>query len=186
MLRLFVAIALPETIRSRLALLCGGVPGARWLSPETMHVTVRFIGEVQESRLADIDLALSSVDAPSFELMLDGIGSFGSSGRPRVLWAGVARNSALDHLHDKIESALVRAGLPPEGRKFTPHVTLARLRDAKKGRVGEFVAAHDPFQAGPIPVSEFTLFSSFLSQSGAIHASEAIYPLERGTPDTSS
>ena len=180
MLRLFVAIALPETIRSRLALICGGVPGARWLSPETMHLTIRFIGEVQESRLGDIDLALSGVSAPGFELTLDGIGSFGNSGRPRVLWTGVARNPALDHLHGKIESALVRAGLPPEGRKFTPHVTLARLRDAKRSRVGEFVAAHNPFQAGPIPVSEFTLFSSFLSQSGAIHTPEAVYPLEGG------
>jgi 2'-5' RNA ligase len=178
MLRLFVAIELPERIRERLALLCGGVPGARWLSPETMHLTLRFIGEVQEAALGDIDAALSGVHAPAFPLSLDGIGNFGNGGRPRAIWAGVARNPALEHLHGKIESALVRSGLPPEGRKFTPHVTLARVKSAKSGRVGEFVAAHNPFQTEPFQVTEFTLFSSFLSHSGAIHTAEAVYPLD--------
>jgi len=180
MLRLFVAIELPESIRQRLALLCGGVPGARWLSPETMHLTLRFIGEVQEAALGDIDDALCDIRAPGFEVALDGIGNFGNSGKPRAIWAGVARNPALQHLHGKIESALVRAGLPPEGRKFTPHVTLARVKSGRAGRVGEYVAAHNPFQAGPFKVAGFTLFSSFLSHSGAIHTPEAVYPLEGG------
>jgi 2'-5' RNA ligase len=180
MLRLFVAIDLPEGIRDRLALICGGVPGARWLAPETMHVTLRFIGEVQETALVDIEAALAGVRAPGFELMLDGIGNFGNGNRPRVIWAGVARNEALDRLHTKIAAALVRAGLPPEGRKFTPHVTLARVKAAKAGRVGAFVAAHNPFQAGPFRVAGFTLYSSFLSHSGAIHTPEAVYPLEGG------
>jgi 2'-5' RNA ligase len=178
MLRLFVAVELPALIRERLAILCGGVPGARWLAPETMHLTLRFIGEVPEGAFGDIDAALSDVHAPGFSLSLDGIGSFGNGGRPRVIWAGVSRNPALDHLHGKIESALVRAGLPPEGRKFTPHVTLARIKSGKSGRVGEFVAAHNPFQAGPFQVTGFTLFSSFLSHSGAIHTPEAVYPLD--------
>lgn len=178
MLRLFVAIELPESIRERFALLCGGVPGARWLSPETMHLTLRFIGEVQEAALGDIDAALAGIHAPGFEIMLDGIGSFGNADRPRAIWAGVARNPALEHLHGKIESALVRTGLPPEGRKFTPHVTLGRVKSAKSARVGEFVAAHNPFQAGPFKVLGFTLFSSFLSHSGAIHTPEVVYRLE--------
>ena len=178
MLRLFVAIALPEDIRTRLSMLCGGVPGARWLSPETMHLTIRFIGEVPESTLSDIELALRQVHAPGFEIMLDGVGSFGNGDRPRVIWAGVERSPALDHLHGKIESALVRSGLPPEGRKFTPHVTLARLKGAKRGRVGDFLAAHNPFRAGPVRIRQFTLFSSFLSHSGAIHTPEEVFDLD--------
>jgi len=180
MLRLFVAVELPERIRERLAVLCGGVPGARWLSPETMHLTIRFIGEVSEGTFSDIDAALSDVRAPGFSLSLDGIGSFGNGARPRVIWAGVERSPALEHLHGKIESALVRAGLPPEGRKFTPHVTLARIKSGKTGRVGEYVAAHNPFRTDTFQVTEFTLFSSFLSHSGAIHTPEAVYPLDSG------
>ncbi|HUT49608.1 MAG TPA: RNA 2',3'-cyclic phosphodiesterase [Alphaproteobacteria bacterium] len=178
MLRLFVAIELPESLRERLALLCGGVPGARWLSPETMHLTLRFIGDVQEAALGDIDAALAGIHVPGFEIMLDGIGVFGNGARPRAIWAGVARNPPLEHLHGKIESALVRTGLPPEGRKFTPHVTLGRAKAANPGRVGDFVAAHNPFQAGPFKALGFTLFSSFLSHSGAIHTPEAVYRLQ--------
>ena len=179
MIRLFVAIALPEAILERLESLGGGVPGARWASAETMHLTLRFIGEVPETTAADIDQALHAVSCPAFELTLEEIGSFGARSRPRVIWAGVASSPALDRLQAKVESALVRMGLPPEGRKFTPHVTLARLKGARSARVGEFVAAHNPFRAGPFPVAEFMLYSSYLAQSGAIHTAEARYPLDR-------
>lgn len=178
MIRLFVAIDLPETVRARLAGLCAGVPGARWTAPENMHLTLRFIGEVDDALAIEIEAALGRVAAPSFEIRLGEIGHFGSRGRVRALWAGIEACPALEHLRDKVESVLVRAGLEPEGRKFTPHVTLARLRDARLSRVREFLGAGNPVTAGPVPVERFTLYSSFLARQGAIHRVEARYELD--------
>lgn len=177
MIRLFVAIELPEALQTRLATLAGGIPQARWIPPHNMHLTLRFIGEVGETTASDIDEALETVRAPAFDLMLDGIGTFGNKARSRVIWAGVAQSPPLLHLHAKVESAVVRAGLAPEGRKFAPHVALARLKDAAGSRVGAYLAAHNPFRSEPFRVGHFTLFSSFLSQSGAIYTAEASYPL---------
>ncbi len=178
MVRLFVAIELPEPARERLAGLCNGVPGARWTPVENLHLTLRFIGEVDEDKAGDIDHALAGVRAPCFDLVFDRIDSFGSKERARSIWAGVAPNPVLDHLHGKIESALVRTGLPPEGRKFVPHITLARLKSAQTGHVAGYLADHGLIAGEAVEVREFALFSSFLSHSGAIHTAEAVYPLE--------
>lgn len=177
MLRLFVALVLPEPVRLRLSLLGGGVPGARWVPVENLHLTLRFVGEVDEGRSQDIDAALQSVRAPGFALILEGIGYFGPARAARSIHIGVRRNPALDHLYQKIESALVRSGCEPEGRKFSPHVTLARLRNAPGGRIAAFVAENNLVREGPIPIESFTLFSSFLSHSEPIYRAERVYPL---------
>lgn len=177
MIRLFVAVALPEEIQDRIAQLCCGLPHARWVDPETYHLTLRFIGEVDESGFDDIDMALSVVRAPTFHLKLGGVDSFGNNNGVRAVWVGVEREPALFHLRDKVESAVVRAGVAPETQRFKPHVTLTRSRQRGDARLGEFIARHSLFQAGPFPISEFTLFSSFLSQSGPIYTPERVYPL---------
>lgn len=179
MLRLFVGLALPEQIRQRLTLLCQGVPGARWVRPESLHLSLRFIGEVDEAQAEDIDAGLADIRAPEFAVTLDGVGRFGSGRRVRVLWAGVQAPDALHHLQAKVESAVVRAGCEPEGRRFTPHVTLARLKDAKVSKVGAFLEHNGAFQAGPFPVGGFVLFRSHLSQEGAYYEHVAEYPLEQ-------
>ena len=176
MIRLFVALALPEPLQLQLASLDGGVPGARWVKPENRHLTLRFIGEVDRSVADDLDTALGGVEAPSFELTLSGVGHFGKPDAARILWAGVEPTGALDRLQAKVEAATARAGLPAEHRRFSPHVTLARLRHAPGNRVEQFVADHDGFRAPPITIDRFTLFSSFLSASGAIYTPEAEYP----------
>src|SRR5258708_16753027 len=124
MLRLFVGIALPPETKLRLSLISAGVPGARWVDPGNYHVTLRFIGEVDEGMAGDIDAALARIHAKPFDLVLTGVGQFGD----RMLWAGVEKNPALLHLRDKVESALVRLGPEPEPRPCLPHVTLARLQ----------------------------------------------------------
>lgn len=180
MIRLFVALELPEAIRHRLHALGGGVPGARWVEPANLHLTLRFIGEVEESWLEMIDEALAGIAMPPFDLVLDGIGQFGTASRPRVLWVGVARSDPLVHLHQKIESALVRVGLMPEERKFAPHVTLARLKDSPPERVGRFIQERSPFRTEPIPVRHFTLFASHLTRTGPIYSPLQEYPLTPG------
>lgn len=181
MLRLFIAIELPEAVRMRLAALGGGIPGARWVAPENIHLSLRFIGEVDEGQFNDIDRMLAAIRAPEFELFLEGVGFFGPARAARSIHVEIRRNDALFHLHDKIESAVVRAGFEPEGRKFTPHVTLARLNRAPVERIAAFVAGNNLFRAGPVAVDQFTLFSSFQGRRGPIYRAEQSYPLGLNT-----
>jgi RNA 2',3'-cyclic 3'-phosphodiesterase len=177
MIRLFTAIEIPEAIRTRLSFLQAGVPGARWTPVENLHLTLRFIGEVDEPTASDIDQVLSGVREKAFELTLRGVGEFGGR-EPRAIWAGLAPNAALQHLVAKIESALQRMGLQAETRKYTPHVTLARLRDAPAAKVHEFLGVHGPFESGPFMVRSFALFSSFQSSRGSLYRAERDYPLD--------
>ncbi|MCG5242769.1 RNA 2',3'-cyclic phosphodiesterase [Azospirillum doebereinerae] len=177
MIRLFVALDVTDAVRQRLAGLSGGVPGARWMDPESLHLTLRFIGEVPEDQAIDIDEALAGLRAPPFELVLDGVGVFGTGRRARVLWAGVERNEALNHLQAKVESALVRCGLPAEERRFTPHITLARLKDPAQERLGRFLTDRGMFRAGPMPVDHVTLYRSHLGNGGSVYEALGEYPL---------
>lgn len=176
MIRLFVGLGLPDGVAARLEGLGGGIPGARWIEARNLHVTLRFIGEVGEGVAAEIDEALAALAAPAFELALDGFGTFGRS-RPNHLWAAVERAAGLLHLQAKVEAALARQGLTPEGRKYVPHVTLARFKDAPVGRVQDFIARNSPFHAGPWTVDHFILFRSHLGRSGAEYEALAEYPL---------
>ena len=176
MIRLFVALTLPEMLKQRLALLGGGVPGARWISAEQMHVTLRFIGEVDNALFADIRSALAEAHVEPFDLRLHGVGQFGDR-RPHSVWAGVEKVEPLMRLNQKIESALQRIGLKPEGRRYTPHVTLARIKGSPRDKVGEFLSRHALFATEPFPVEEFVLFSSKLSSEGSRYREEAVYPL---------
>ena len=121
-----------------------GIPGARWVPPENYHVTLRFIGETPAYRAEEIDLALAALQARGFSLTLAGVGTFAKAGRSTALWVGVERNPQLDHLQNKIETALQRIGLEPERRRFAPHVTLARLDNAAEGEAGVVRAGAQP------------------------------------------
>jgi 2'-5' RNA ligase len=171
-----VALELPGSLRMRLAGMAGGVPGARWQRDDQMHLTLRFIGEVDERTAHDVDEALATVRAHAFTLELAGVGDFGGKD-PRALWVGLRPNEALIHLQKKVESALVRLGLDPEERKYTPHVTVARLRNAPRAKVAEFIAHHSLFASGPIPIKEFALYSSQLGSGGSVYRVERTYPL---------
>ena len=177
MIRLFVALALPDSVAQPLLLLQGGVPGARWCEREQLHLTLRFIGEVDGRDASAIDDALATIRAPRFPLELKGVGEFGSR-NPRALWAGVRDDVAVLHLQRKIESALQRVGLPPEERKFSPHVTLARLRNAPRERVITFLAVHALYASAPFEVNNFILFSSKTTPNGSLYRPERSYALE--------
>lgn len=178
MIRLFVGIVLPEDVRARLSGMCAGVPGARWIPPENLHLTLRFIGEVPEGEMEDIHHALAAVRTRRFDMSLAGVGHFETGGEVRALWVRVEKNPELSALQARIESALVRIGLDPEERRFTPHVTLCRLRDTPAARVSSFLSHNNMFRVGPIPVESFSLFSSFRKAEGAIYREEAEYPLQ--------
>lgn len=176
MIRLFAAISIPEPLRTRLTFLQGGIPGARWSKPENLHLTLRFIGEVDQARARDIDSVLATLNVPAFDVTLKGAGEFGGK-EPDAVWAGVAPNAALLHLNAKIESALQRMGVPADTRKYTPHVTLATLRDAPVAKVAEFVLGHSLFDSGPFHVTWFGLYSSNPSSRGSTYVLESRYDL---------
>jgi 2'-5' RNA ligase len=176
MLRLFVGIEFPPELKLRLSLLCTGVSGARWVDPGNLHLTLRFIGEIDEGLAADVDEALARLKARRFALQLAGIGVFGGN-RPHALWVGVEKSPDLIALRDKIEQALVRVGLEPEGRRFAPHVTLARLRGPVLDQLGQFLAAHAQFRAEPLPVEHFSLIASFPTKAGSVYEDQADYKL---------
>ena len=176
-MRLFVALTLPEDVRQRLSGLTNGLPGARWVKPENLHLTLRFLGEVDNLAAADVDDALAKIHCPGFDLALNGVGHFGEGRKLRALWVGVEANPDLMRLQEKIEQALIRVGLPPEPRKFKPHVTLARFKSNPGARLQTYLADHNLLRAGPIAMESFDLYSSFTSADGAIYRVEASYPL---------
>lgn len=176
-MRLFVALALPDTVAERLELLQFGVPGARWMEREQLHLTLRFIGEVDGRDASAIDDALSQIRSTRFTLELKGVGEFGGK-TPRALWAGVRAEDDVVHLQRKIEIAMQRMGIAAEERKFRPHVTLARLRGVPAGLVMDYLVDHALFAADPFAVREFILYSSHLSPNGSVYRAERIYGLD--------
>ena len=174
-MRLFAAILVPEDIRRELAGLAGGLPGARWSPEENYHLTLRFIGEVDNGFAEELAEALSHVGSEEFELAIESLGSFGGA-RPRAVWAGVAGSAPLTALRRRVESALVRAGLPPEERKFTPHITLARTAGARPAAVAAWLQDRGAFRLPGFAVEGFSLMSSRLGGEAPVYREEVRYP----------
>lgn len=178
MIRLFVAIVPPGEMRARLSSLCGGVSDARWVDPENLHLTLRFIGEVQEPFVEDIAYALRAIRMASFPLTLSGVGHFESRQQVRQLWAGVAPSPPLVDLQGRVDAAVRRAGVAIEGKRFVPHVTLARLKGVKASLVGPWLQTNGPFRGFPFTVSSFTLMASYLGRSGPVYQPVEDFALE--------
>ena len=176
-MRLFVALELPEAVRDGLAQMVGGLPGVRWVPPANYHLTLRFIGNVTPVQAEEVDLALGAIRAKPFELRLQGLGTFEKAGRVQSLHALAERTPGLAHLQAKIETALQRAGLPAERRRFTPHVTLARTEFVPLDKLAGFVQAHNLFRTAPETVEHFVLFSSRLGKEMAVYTPEVEYAL---------
>ena len=174
--RIFTGLEVPADVGTSLSMLRGGLPGARWIEPENYHITLRFIGDVDDALAREIAYMLGQVRRRSFELRLDGLSSFGGR-KPRAVVAAIPPVSPLVDLQAEQERMMQRIGLEPEGRKFTPHVTLARLRDTSSHDVAEFLSARGGFRSAPFEVSNFVLFSSRASVGGGPYVVEADYPL---------
>ena len=183
--RAFIAIDVPPAARQIMAgairELADQVPGSvRWVDPQGIHVTLKFLGDIPAQDAGDILAALKSPvqQVPAFSLHLTGLGMFPNQRRPRVLWAGVEADAGLTRLHGRIENRLRHLGIDPEGRKFAPHVTLARLKGASLHRLRDYLAFQDGFATEAMPISGFRLYSSTLGAKAAIHNIEADYPLD--------
>ena len=174
--RLFVAIRPPDHIMDQLLDTMGGIEAARWQDEAQLHLTLRFMGEVDPPLAEDLALALGRIGASPFELSLSGVGHFEKKGKVHTLWAGLAPSPALDALQARIERLCQQIGLEPEGRRFAPHITVARL-PGSAGPVGDWLAQHGTLRSDPWLVGSFHLYESTLAPSGAIYDPVVDYPL---------
>ncbi len=173
--RLFVAIRPPEPIRAQLLAMMGGVPGARWQDEDQLHLTLRFVGEVDRHQAEDLAAALGGLHHPPFDVALSGVGRFERRGKGAI-WAGVAPHDALKALHKKVDQACMRAGSPPEARAYMPHITLART-SRSTGLVEPFIQRWAGLSSAPFSVSDIRLYESRLGSEGASYTIAARYPL---------
>ena len=174
--RLFSAIEIPWNVAQRLSMLRAGLSGVRWIDPENYHLTVRFIGDVDGVTARDFTHALGEIDLPPFDLRLEGLDSFGGR-KPRALFARVGPSEGLDALRRANDRAAREAGIPPEGRNFMPHVTLARLRGARPDAVARYLEGIGWMQSEAFSVERFVLYSSRASVGGGPYVIEAEFPL---------
>lgn len=174
--RLFTALEVPRDAALSLSLLRGGLPGARWIDVENYHLTLRFIGDVEGHVADEIADALDRVRRPSFTLTLSGVGAFGSK-KPHSIYAGVAPSPDLVALQAEIERICQRLGLPADPRKFVPHVTLARLRNASDADVAHYLSGRGNFSTLPFRVGRFVLMSSREAVGGGPYVVEEAWPL---------
>jgi len=177
MIRLFAALPIPADIGQALARRQTGVEGARWRPLESLHVTLRFFGELREDVARDLDGELASLRAAPFDLEFAGVGSFGDGPDIHAIWAGVAESEPLIRLAKACEGAARRAGLRPERRHYRPHVTLAYLRHADPAEVARWIQANNLLKSPPIRVESFGLYSSFLGSEQAHYRLESEYEL---------
>ena len=173
--RLFTALEIPADVGQSLALLRGGLPGARWIDPENYHLTLRFIGDVDDVLARDVAYLLGGIRRPAFRVQLDGLDSFGGH-KPRAVVAPAQPVRELIELQAEHERLMQRVGLDPE-RKYKPHVTLARLRDSSSQEVAEYLAARGHYRSSAFAVSRFVLFSSRAAVGGGPYVVEEAYPL---------
>ncbi|AXK82604.1 RNA 2',3'-cyclic phosphodiesterase [Pseudolabrys taiwanensis] len=174
--RLFTGIEIPPDVAMSLSMLRGGLPGARWIDAENYHVTLRFIGDVDDGVAREVAATLDQVKRRAFDLHFDGLDAFGGR-KPRAVVASVASSQALIELQAEQERLMQRIGLEPEGRKYTPHVTVARLRASSSQDVAAYLSTHGLFRTPSFHVSRFVLYSSRASMGGGPYVIEESYPL---------
>ena len=172
--RLFVGISLPVYLKLRILRLRRPIPEFRWTLEGNLHLTLRYIGEVDVPLAARIEEILRSIRVEPFILPVKGIGCFPRRGPPRILWVGCHRgHPRLFQLHKRIDDSLITLGIEAERRAYHPHVTIARTAKAKPGAIKQFIHDHRDFETAPFKVEGFNLFSSMLSTQGPIYTPEA-------------
>lgn len=174
--RLFTGLEIPPDIATELSMLRGGLSGARWIDVENYHLTLRFIGDIDQRTAGDIFSALERVRRPPLSVTLDGLSTFGGD-KPRAIVAKAKAEPPLVELQAEQERLIRRIGIPPEPRKFVPHVTLARLRAASPMAVADYLGARGYFPHRTFEANRFVLFSSRASTGGGPYVVEAAYPL---------
>jgi 2'-5' RNA ligase len=177
MIRLFIAIDIAEDIRMLICNMGGSIPGAKSVPSSQIHLTLKFLGDTESSLLDEIVYALAAIEHEPITIAIRSVGHFPPRGAPRVIWTGIHPVHNVVKLRNKVEKTLVDIGIERDKRKFSPHITLARLKNSPISRVTRFLADNSMLETPPFSITEFQLYSSTLSQKGAIHIKEATFPL---------
>jgi RNA 2',3'-cyclic 3'-phosphodiesterase len=175
--RIFTGLEVPHDLATELAMLRGGLAGARWIDAENYHITLRFIGDVDERVANEAAEALAEIERAPFPIALDGLSWFGAD-RPRAIVAKIKPSAPLMELQAEHERRLRRIGLEPESRKYTPHVTLARLRSSSPHAVAGYLGARGYVPPRQFEASRFVLFSAREAMGGGPYIVEASYELQ--------
>ena len=178
--RLFVALRPPRPVRDLLRAAMHGISAGRWQDDDQLHLTLRFIGEVDRHRAEDIAAALGALHAPAITARIAGVGMFERRGWSHTVWAGVEPAAALAALHRKVDQLLARVGIDAETRAFVPHVTLARL-NRSAGPVAPFLTLHSDLASAPFVFDHVILYESEMGHGGSHYHPVARYPLADAT-----
>ncbi len=176
MSRYFVAIPIPRELRQRLSFLRANLPDARWIAEEDYHLTLRFLGDCDGPTLTNLVSALDQIDETPFKVQPSTLETFGHD-RPRMIWLGIADNPSVTRLHQRVDAAARRVGLELDGRKFTPHITLARLSRTKPAQVAKALEDLGTPELPPFDVENFALYASGRSRGGGPYAIEETFQL---------
>lgn len=177
--RLFIAIGLPAPVREQLTALYEPVRGIVWTRTEQLHLTLRFLGDVEMALGATLEAALARVAVEPFVLPVTGVGVFPPRGPARVVWVGIGQgHPRLYQLRQQIDDGLLAAGLALDVRFFQPHITLGRVKEGvPPGAVAQFLKRHQEFETAPIRAEAFRLYASTLHPAGAVHVLKREFPL---------
>lgn len=169
-MRLFIAVELPDQHKTALGRLRVDLPGTRWVPVEQLHLTLSFLGEVEENSLECLYKGLARIQVPAFQLCFSKTGCFPDQRRPRVLWVGIEPEPLLSELVGKVRSTVLQCGIPQEEREFSAHITLARVKTDTFSGIDSFPGQTEKLHIPPFHVQEFILFKSQLTPQGAVHS----------------
>lgn len=175
--RLFTGLEIPPDVALDLDMMRGGIAGARWIDRDSYHITLRFIGDIDDGLASEVAHELQRVAAEPLALRLSGVGVFGGA-KPHALFAGLEESPELRRLQASQERICQILGMAPAPRKFAPHVTLARLKNPDVEALHRFVASHNLYRSRVFDVARFVLFSSRPSRGGGPYAVEEVYQLQ--------
>ena len=174
--RVFFGLEIPDAVKKRLLALQRPVKGAKWQNCNQLHLTLAFLGKVDDERVPELCQAAARVKSPAFELEAKGLNTFGRAESPRNLWAGVSGDTPLMQLQRRLVKQLAEEGFGPDRSGFQPHITLARFRK-QAGSVAPLVDDHGDDHFGLMPVTEFVLFESTPVHSGSVYTVIERFPL---------
>lgn len=177
MARLFIAVDIPQRIKDDILSTYLAIPGAKWINEDQLHITLRFLGDIDTVTEKKIVCALKKVSFAPFDLTLKGCGYFPPRREPRVLWIGLDNPQNLNTLQGKIERSLVSVGIGPDKRRFHPHITISRLNKSPLNKVIEYLTNYSLFSSEPFSIDEFHIYSSILCKEGACYTKENSFRL---------
>ena len=177
-MRLFTAVTLPDAVKEEIESICIGLPYVRWVKKDQLHITLCFLGEVDQNRLQEIQESLSEISFDPFSLQMNGVGQFLTAKDINAVWLGVQDEERIVSLQKSVSRQLRALKIPVDKKKYKPHLTLARIKRSSDEKIREYMQEFSKFHSHPFTVDSFQLISSRLYADGPVHTVESVFPLQ--------